>query len=108
MRTTPEITQAVAAAAAMLALAALAPSIARRAVCTGAAACAASSAAAAALAAAPPDGLFPDCAPNGCVSSQDDRPAAWDNPWEYDGDAASAQSRNGGDTAPRKMSDGAV
>ena len=46
-----------------------------------------------AFAAAPPDGLFPDCAPNGCVSSQDDRPAAWDNPWEYDGDAASAQTR---------------
>ena len=45
-----------------------------------------------------------DRAPNGCVSSKDDRPAAW----EYDGDAASAQSRNGGDTAPRKMSDGAV
>jgi len=77
----------------MLALAALAPSIARRAVCTGAAACAAASTASAALAEAPPDGLFPDCAPNGCVSSQDVRPAAWDNPWEYDGDAASAQTR---------------
>ena len=79
----------------MLALAALVPSIARRAICTGVA-CAAAGAvsqASSAFAAAPPDGLFPDCAPNGCVSSQDDRPAAWDNPWEYDGDAASAQSR---------------
>ena len=31
---------------------------------------------------APRDGLFDDCSPtNACVSSQDDRPAVFDNPW---------------------------
>mmetsp|Transcript_25649 Transcript_25649/g.86000 ORF Transcript_25649/g.86000 Transcript_25649/m.86000 type:complete len:223 (+) Transcript_25649:57-725(+) len=29
--------------------------------------------------------LLPPCATRSCVSSQDDRPAVWDNPWEYDG-----------------------
>jgi uncharacterized protein (DUF1499 family) len=33
-----------------------------------------------ATAASPPDGLFPDCS-SSCVSSQDDRPAVFDNPW---------------------------
>ena len=34
----------------------------------------------AATAAMPKNDLFPDCA-NSCVSSQDDRPAVFDNPW---------------------------
>ncbi|KAL1520253.1 hypothetical protein AB1Y20_023723 [Prymnesium parvum] len=48
-----------------------------------------------ALALAPPSGLFADCPPAGsCVSSQDDRPQAWDNPWDTDGeDPAAAISR---------------
>ena len=34
----------------------------------------------------PRDGLFPDCpASDTCVSSQDDRPQSWDNPWVFDG-----------------------
>ena len=33
----------------------------------------------------PRDGLFPDCTPSGCVSSQDDRPDVWDNPWIAEG-----------------------
>ena len=33
-----------------------------------------------AVAAPPADGLFADCS-SACVSSQDDRPAVWDNPW---------------------------
>jgi uncharacterized protein (DUF1499 family) len=28
--------------------------------------------------------LLPPCERTACVSSQDDRPAVWDNPWEYD------------------------
>lgn len=39
----------------------------------------------------PPNGLFrlcPDRTP--CVSSQDDRPRVWDNPWAYDGSEAEA------------------
>lgn len=36
----------------------------------------------------PKNGLFPDCpASDTCVSSQDDRPQAWDNPWVFDGGA---------------------
>jgi len=45
----------------------------------------------------PRDGLFPDCTqPSACVSSQDDRPQTWDNPWVFDGsveDSFSALSR---------------
>lgn len=34
----------------------------------------------------PRDGLFDDCpAADTCVSSQDDRPQSWDNPWIFDG-----------------------
>ena len=34
----------------------------------------------------PPDGLFADCPDDSsCVSSQDDRPAVWDNPWIAEG-----------------------
>jgi len=35
----------------------------------------------------PRDGLFPDCPADGgaCISSQDDRPAVWDNPWIAEG-----------------------
>ena len=36
----------------------------------------------------PKDGLFPGCpASDTCVSSQDDRPQSWDNPWVFEGDA---------------------
>ena len=35
----------------------------------------------------PRDGLFPDCpASDTCVSSQDDRPQSWDNPWVFEDD----------------------
>eukprot|EP00316_Scyphosphaera_apsteinii_P000167 CAMPEP_0119306534 /NCGR_PEP_ID=MMETSP1333-20130426/7269_1 /TAXON_ID=418940 /ORGANISM="Scyphosphaera apsteinii, Strain RCC1455" /LENGTH=257 /DNA_ID=CAMNT_0007309853 /DNA_START=27 /DNA_END=800 /DNA_ORIENTATION=+ len=38
-----------------------------------------------AKATAPANGLFPDCPlQDNCVSSQDDRPQAWDNPWDAD------------------------
>ena len=34
----------------------------------------------------PIDGIFPDCAGGtACISSQDDRPAVWDNPWIAEG-----------------------
>jgi len=37
----------------------------------------------------PRDGLFDDCpAADVCVSSQDDRPQSWDNPWAFDGSVA--------------------
>lgn len=37
----------------------------------------------------PIDGLFPDCPDeSSCVSSQDDRPAVWDNPWIAEGATA--------------------
>lgn len=32
----------------------------------------------------PKQGLFPDCAQSSCVSSQDDRPQYWDNPWVFE------------------------
>lgn len=43
----------------------------------------------------PRDGLFPDCptASDACVSSQDDRPAAWDNPWIAEGSVPDAMAR---------------
>lgn len=38
----------------------------------------------------PAKGLFPDCpVQDVCVSSQDDRPQAWDNPWDTDGEEPS-------------------
>ena len=37
----------------------------------------------------PRAGLFPDCpAADVCVSSQDDRPQSWDNPWVFEGSVA--------------------
>lgn len=43
---------------------------------------------------APTDGLFPDCpAADICVSSQDDRPQAWDNPWVSEDDAPVTMQR---------------
>lgn len=37
----------------------------------------------------PRDGLFRDCpAADVCVSSQDDRPQSWDNPWIFEGSLA--------------------
>ena len=41
----------------------------------------------------PREGLFPDCPRSDtCVSSQDDRPQSWDNPWVFDGAAKDAHS----------------
>lgn len=37
-------------------------------------------------------GLFPDCSV-ACVSSQDDRPSAWDNPWIAEEEPLAAMSR---------------
>ena len=37
----------------------------------------------------PRAGLFPDCpAADVCISSQDDRPQSWDNPWVFEGSVA--------------------
>ena len=45
-------------------------------------------------ASAPPDGLFPDCPDaNVCVSSQDDRPQCWDNPWIAEEELSTAMLR---------------
>ena len=42
----------------------------------------------------PADGLFPDCPmQDTCVSSQDDRPQSWDNPWDADDPPATAMAR---------------
>ena len=42
----------------------------------------------------PADGLFPDCpVQDVCVSSQDDRPQSWDNPWDADDPPATAMAR---------------
>jgi uncharacterized protein (DUF1499 family) len=40
----------------------------------------------------PAAGLFPDCSV-ACVSSQDDRPAVWDNPWVAEDEPAQAMKR---------------
>lgn len=42
----------------------------------------------------PKDGLFPDCPPTDtCVSSQDDRPKNWDNPWVAEGETKEEYKR---------------
>ena len=75
---------------ALMLLAAVAHTITRRGAIAGVAAAAASRLPASARAESPlwpREGLFPDCPSDGgsCVSSQDDRPAVWDNPWIFDG-----------------------
>ena len=40
----------------------------------------------------PKEGLFDDCT-NACVSSQDDRPAVWDNPWIAEQEPSAAMKR---------------
>ena len=45
-----------------------------------------------ATAAPPKEGLFDDCS-NACVSSQDDRPAVWDNPWVAEQEPSIAMKR---------------
>ena len=39
-----------------------------------------------------PDGIFADCS-SACVSSQDDRPAVWDNPWIAEQEPSTAMKR---------------
>lgn len=39
-----------------------------------------------------PDGIFADCT-SACVSSQDDRPAVWDNPWVAEQEPSTAMKR---------------
>ncbi len=42
----------------------------------------------------PKDGLFKDCpASSTCISSQDDRPFCWDNPWVADGSLADGMEK---------------
>ena len=72
--------------------------LARRAVLTAAAFVAVAPPPPAAVADAsalwPRDGLFPDCpSSDTCVSSQDDRPQSWDNPWVFEGSAADSYKK---------------